>query len=558
MGSVYDDKPWLETYPDWMPEQLAIPDRSVLDEFIKAVEESPAKPAMCYFDTLFTYGEMFRLAGALAVALKKIGVKRGDRVLCDMQNIPQAVVAALATWMRGAIVVPVNPMYTARELDYYITDSGARVVVCQDDVFTSMVKGAVEGKEGITVITTSALDLLDLDAGPIPAQLANCSRQSSPETLDMLELINANRDAEVEVVYPRPEDLAYLVYTSGTTGPPKGAQITHRNIVHNSLVYESAARLDAGDVVLGVAPLFHITGIVAHLAISFHMQIPMVLFCRFDPEDVLRLIEKYRVTFTVAAITVYIALLNSPVRKNYDVSSFRKAYSGGAPVSPATVNKFKDEMHLTIYNVYGLTESSSPATIVPLGMDGPVDADSGAYSVGLIVPGHEAWIVDVEDSSREMKLGEEGELVLRGPGITGGYWEKEEETAKAIQDGRFFTGDIAKMDEQGWCYIVDRKKDLINASGFKVWPREVEDMLYKHPAVKEAAVVGIPDPYRGETVKAFVSLRDEFAGKTTETELVAFCKGKMAAYKYPRIIEIIGEIPKTATGKILRRSLRDG
>jgi long-chain acyl-CoA synthetase len=266
----------------------------------------------------------------------------------------------------------------------------------------------------------------------------------------------------------------------------------------------------------------------------------------------------HRISFTVASITVYIALLNHPDLKSFDLSSFTKAYSGGAPVSPGTVNKFKEAMGLTIYNVYGLTESTSPATITPLGMEGPVDPDSGALSVGLIIPGLEAWVVDVDDPQTEVPLGQEGELVLRGPSIVRGYWQKPEETAKAIVDGRFYTGDVAKIDERGWCYIVDRKKDLINVSGFKVWPRDVEDVLYQHPGVKEAAVVGVPDSYRGETVKAFVSLVEDFKGKTTSEDLIQFCKERLAAYKYPRIVEIIDEVPKTMTGKMLRRELKNG
>jgi long-chain acyl-CoA synthetase len=282
-----------------------------------------------------------------------------------------------------------------------------------------------------------------------------------------------------------------------------------------------------------------------------------VVFGRFDAGDSLRLIERHRVTFTVAAITVYIALLNHPDLKRFDLASLCKAYSGGAPVAPGTVDKFREAMGIGIYNVYGLTESCSPATITPLGMEGPVDAQSGALSVGLVVPGHEAWIVDLEDPSVEVPPGEEGELLLRGPAITDGYWEKPEETANAIRNGRLHTGDVAKFDEHGWCFIVDRKKDLINASGFKVWPREVEDVLYKHPGVREAAVVGVPDAYRGETVKAFVALTDEYRDVITPNDLIGFCKERMAAYKYPRIVEIIDEVPKTLTGKYLRRKLRE-
>jgi long-chain acyl-CoA synthetase len=225
-------------------------------------------------------------------------------------------------------------------------------------------------------------------------------------------------------------------------------------------------------------------------------------------------------------------------------------------VSPSTVKKFEDNLGLTIYNVYGLTESASPATVTPLGISGPVDPESGALSVGLIIPGLEARIVDVENPEVEMPAGQAGELVLRGPCMVSGYWQKPAETANAIKDGRFYTGDVAKIDEQGWCYIVDRKKDLINVSGYKVWPRDVEDVLYQHPAVVEAAVVGVPDDYRGETVKAFVSLGAGFKNKISPDDLISFCKEKLAAFKYPRIVEIIDEVPKTPTGKFLRRELR--
>jgi len=556
MESFYDRKPWTRTYPEWMPAFFPISNATILSKFNDARRRSPESPCICYFDKVYTYQEIYSMAAALARGLEKIGVGKGDRVLLDMQNIPQAIFVPLAVWMRGGIVVPVNPMYTARELKYYIEDSGAKVIVCQDDVYQTMVRGAVEGRE-VTVVTTSALDLLGVEEGlTVPQQLSETKKIPLPETLDLMAMVGNNMGFETPNLEPGPEDLAYLVYTSGTTGPAKGAMISHGNVVHNCHVYEAASRLDRTDTILGVAPLFHITGIVGHLGISFHLGIPLVILNRFDAGDVLRLIEKYRITFTMAAITVYIALMNYPDLKKFDISHFKKAYSGGAPVPPATVQKFKDVLGLTIYNAYGLTESTSPATFTPLGLEGPVDAATGALSVGLIVPGHEAWIVDVSDSSREVPLGEEGELVLRGPGITRGYWNKPEETANAIRDGRFLTGDVAKIDAQGWCYIVDRKKDLINASGFKVWPREVEDILYRHPAVKESAVVGVPDPYRGETVKAFVSLREEYKGTTTPEELVAFCKGQLAAYKYPRVVEIIDEVPKTITGKILRRNLR--
>ena len=555
MSGFYDQKPWLTSYPEWLPQTFELPGTSVLDLFTASVEAHPDDPCICYFDAVYSYKQIHRLARNLAAALSEKGIGRGDRVMLVMQNIPQAVVTSIAVWMCNGVVVPINPMYTDRDISHLLDDSGTRLIVCQDDLYESIVKSALEEIDPFPVITTSALDMLKPD-DKIPNQLKHTVRFSFPETANFFDLADDDTEDELNLPQPTAEDLAYLVYTSGTTGPPKGALLTHGNIVYNSQTYEFAARMDRRDVVLGVAPLFHITGIVGHLAIAFRLGIPVVIFNRFDVVDILRLIEKYHITFTVASITVYIAILNHPDSKTYNIASLTKAYSGGAPVSPGTVNKFEQTLGLTIYNVYGLTESASPATFTPLGLSGPVDQESGALSVGLIIPGLEAWIVDVENPELELPPGQAGELVLRGPCMVSGYWQKPAETANAIKDGRFHTGDVAKIDEQGWCYIVDRKKDLINVSGYKVWPRDVEDVLYQHPAVLEAAVVGVPDDYRGETVKAFVALRADYKNVSPD-ELISFCKDKLAAFKYPRVIEIIDEVPKTPTGKFLRRELRE-
>jgi len=317
------------------------------------------------------------------------------------------------------------------------------------------------------------------------------------------------------------------------------------------------ACIDEKDVVLGVAPLFHVTGEVSHLAVATLLGIPVVLYYRFDPAETLRLIEQWKVSFTVASITVYIALLSHPDIKKRNLSSFVKAYSGGAPVSEATVNQFKDLTGLYLYNVYGMTETNSPSHIVPWGARAPVDPESGALSVGVPLPNCVIKIMDLEEGTRELAPGEVGEIVDSGPIVIPGYWEKPEETAHAIRNGWLYTGDVGKMDENGWFYVVDRKKDMIVASGYKVWPRDVEDVIYQHPAVKETAVVGEPDPYRGETVKAFVALKEGMENEITPEEIISFCKARMAAYKYPRTVEFVSEIPKTLTGKFLRRKLRE-
>jgi long-chain acyl-CoA synthetase len=390
-----------------------------------------------------------------------------------------------------------------------------------------------------------------------PGMLKGSKKGSVSGTLDMLELMEGHKGGNVAEPGLSPDDVAYLTYTSGTTGPPKGAMNTHGNIAFNSRVYEKMQRIDGNDVVLGVAPLFHVTGEVAHLAVAALTGIPVVLYYRFDPGETLRLIERWKVTTTVASITVYIALMNHPDIKKRDISSFVKAYSGGAPVSEAVLQQFEELTGLYLYNVYGMTETNSPSHMVPWGQRAPVDPESGALAVGLPVPNCVMKIMDIEEGDRELAPGEVGEIVDSGPIVVPGYWEKPEETKYAIRDGFLYTGDVGKMDEDGWFYVVDRKKDMIVASGYKVWPRDVEDVIYQHPAVKETAVVGVPDPYRGETVKAFVALKKGADDALKPEEIITFCKDRMAAYKYPRKVEIVPEIPKTLTGKFLRRTLRE-
>jgi long-chain acyl-CoA synthetase len=280
---------------------------------------------------------------------------------------------------------------------------------------------------------------------------------------------------------------------------------------------------------------------------------PLVLFNRFDAAVALELIERHRVTFTTGAITVFIALMDAPEAGERDTSSLRTVVSGGAPIAPATVEAFEERFGVYIYNIYGLTETTSPSHCVPIGSRAPVDPTSGALSVGVPVYGTVVRVVDEDD--RDVAAGEVGELVTSGPQVVPGYWGRPEESERAIPGGALHTGDVGFMDADGWFYVVDRKKDQINAAGFKVWPREVEDVLYGHPAVREVAVVGVPDEYRGETVKAYVSLR---RGEDVEAdELIGFCRERMAAYKYPRQIEFVDELPRTASGKVLRRELRD-
>jgi long-chain acyl-CoA synthetase len=492
----------------------------MIDAFERSVLRAPNSPAIYHFDDTISFGKLDGQATRFAALLESCGVGKGDRVAVSLQNDPEFAIAQLGSWKRGAIMVPLNTMFKEKEISYHLADSGAKIWVTLNPVYTDLALAA--GVE--RVIDAASLTSL------LAAQKPACAR------------------ADVS-----PEDIALLVYTSGTTGPPKGAMILHRNIAFNVEVFRNWMRIGAGDVILGLAPLFHITGLVPQLGLCYAAGIPLMLFHRFDAAQVLPLARKWRPTFCVAAITAYIALMNEP---GECPDFLPKCYSGGAPVAPSLTGRFEARFGTYIHNIYGLTETTSPSHATPLGARAPVDPSSGALSIGVPIQNCDAKVIGLEDPSIEMPPGEAGELALKGPMIFPGYWNKPGETERAFHDGYFRTGDVAIMDEQGWFYLVDRKKDMIIASGFKVWPREVEDTLYQHPAVREAAVIGVPEAYRGETVKAFVALKQEYAGQVDEAELIRFCKDRMAAYKYPRAVEFVDEIPKTATGKFMRRELR--
>jgi long-chain acyl-CoA synthetase len=525
MGS----RPWLALYSPWVPEELAMPRLSMIDLFERTAAARPGLPAIHYFDDSITFGQLDDWANRYATWLRRHGIGKGDRVAIVTQNDPEFLVAQLGAWKRGAIAVPLNPMFKAKELDYHLQDSGARALVALA-AYRAEYRDVIAASPVEHVLTTH-------DGGDFFSTL--CAEAPDP-------------DARVAA---GPEDIAQLVYTSGTTGSPKGAIGLHRNIVFNAEVFRQWMRIDGDrDVILGAAPLFHITGLVAGIALCFLTGAPLVLYHRFDTATTLRMVELWRASFCVAAITAYIALMNDPRAGAADFSSMTKCYSGGAPVAPGIVDQFQAKLGARIHNIYGLTESNSPSHATPLGAQGPVDPASGALAIGVPIPNLDARIVGLADPSHELAPGEPGELAMRGPMMFPGYWNKPEATAAAFHDGWFLTGDVAVMDAQGWFYIVDRKKDMIVASGFKVWPRDVEDVLYQHAGVRECAVVGVPDPYRGETVKAFVALKQGHAA--TGEEIIAFCRERLAAYKYPRLVEFVPEIPKTATGKFLRRALR--
>lgn len=399
------------------------------------------------------------------------------------------------------------------------------------------------------MLTTSALSFQSRnDERVLPIE----NYASPTEVEDLLVAIKAVGNESPAPVQVSPDDPAMIVYTSGTSGVPKGAILTHANIAFNAQVYRDWIGLRDGKAILGLAPLFHITGLIGEIAAAFLAAAPLILTFRFQPDVTIDSVVEHQPDFAIGSITAFIALANAPHARREDFASLRAVYSGGAAIPPAFVEEFQAKFGHYIHAAYGLTETTSPSHFVPFGCPAPIDHRSGCLSIGVPVFNAEAKIVD--NDGRELPVGEPGEILIRGPMVIPGYWNKPKETAETIADGWLRTGDIGFMDEKGWFYLIDRKKDMINAAGYKVWPREIEDVLYTHPAIREAAVVGIPDSYRGETVKAVVSLR---AGESaTLEELSLFCKERMAAYKYPRVIEIVDELPKTVTGKILRRALR--
>lgn len=542
--------PWLAQYSAGHPAAITVAYRDALSLFRAAVARAARLPAIHYFDATLSYGEVDAQSDALACALLARGLQRGDRVALVLQNVPQFVIALVAIWKAGAIAVSINPMNRERELRLLFADCQPAALIAHETAYRDAIAGVLATQAIATVITTSELDYQSRNDARL---LAGIVRHRAAGTEDFAELIAAHRAAVAPPTSFEPDDTAMLVYTSGTTGLPKGAMNSHGNVAFTAQVYRDWIGLREGGGILGIAPLFHITGLIGHIAASFITAAPLTLAYRFEAGVMLDALRERQPAFTIGAITALMALMNHPDARPDSLASLRAVYSGGAPIAPSLVAQFEAKFGLYIRNAYGLTESTSPATVAPFDKRAPVDPVFGALSVGLPTFNTEIRIVDAE-TAEPLAAGVAGEITIKGPQVIAGYWRKPEATADAIRDGWLYTGDIGVLDAEGWLYLVDRKKDMINAAGYKVWPREVEDVLYTHPAVREAAVVGVPDAYRGETVKAVLSLKA--GAEASEAEIIAHCRERMAAYKVPRLVEFIPELPKTVTGKILRRELR--
>ena len=554
----YEEKPWLAQL-NAAQRGPVTPPETVLHAFRDAARTVPDRTALAYFDGRLTYAETDALSDGVAAHLAACGVTAGDRVALLLQNSPHFVLALLGAWKAGATVVPLNPMYKDREVAHALEDSGAVALVCSDRAWAAYLRGTAARSSVHTVLTACERDLqtrddprvLDFPRAGAPSGADSVGEDTGPRPRDLLEAARrplpapSGRD-------PVASGTALISYTSGTSGTPKGACNTHANIAFNAERQRVGAGLPDGGCVFALAPLFHITGMVAQLAACLANRGTLALAYRFEAGVVLDAFLEHRPVFTVGPATAFMALAAQPGATREHFASFHHLSSGGAPLPPALVEKFRAAFGPYIGNGYGLTECTAPCASVPPGREAPVDPASGTLAVG--VPGPDTVVRILDETGAPVPFGEQGEIAVRGPQVVPGYWRRPEESAAALPDGELRTGDIGFMDPDGWLYVVDRKKDMINASGFKVWPREVEDVLYGHPAVREAAVVGVADDYRGETVKAYVSLRD--GADATPDELRSHCKETLAAYKYPRVVEILTELPKTASGKILRRELR--
>jgi long-chain acyl-CoA synthetase len=544
----YQAKPWLGRYPPRVPSSIVPAYPNLIQLFNAAVSADAASAAVHYFDRSLSYREIDDLSDGLAVWLNQQNIAPGDRIALILQNVPQFLIVLIAAWKTGAIAVPINPMNRERELTILFRDCSPRLVVCHPAIVAIAERALYDAECSATPLLATSPHSFQKrdDARVLP------SDGKTGERDELLALISAHAGRCPRPISHHSGDVAVILYTSGTTGLPKGAQLTHANACFSAQVFRDWIGLGAEDSILGVAPLFHVTGLIAHVVLSLLAKTSLVLAYRFEPNVMLDAIAERRPQFAIGAITAFLSLMNAPDASRTTMSSFTALFSGGAPIAPAVLAQFQEKFGHYIHNSYGLTESTSPAILVPRNVRAPVDPASGALSIGVPVFDTEVRIAD--ELGWPLPAGELGEILVRGPQVMMGYWNKPAATGETLKDAWLHTGDIGFMDPQGWFYLVDRKKDMINASGFKVWPREVEDVLYTHPAIREAAVIGIQDAYRGETVKAVVSLK---AGCTVSpAELIAFCKEQLAAYKYPRMIEIMDELPKTVSGKILRRELR--
>jgi long-chain acyl-CoA synthetase len=547
-------KPWLAQYPSETQASLKYPSIP-LPQFLKdTAEKFPGKEAMRFMGKSIRYDELWKSVLIFAGALRASGVQKGDRVAIMLPNCPQAVISYYGVLYVGAVVVQTNPLYMERELAYQLNDSGAKVMVCLDLVYPK-VNNIKKETDLSNVIVTRIQDYLPMVKKLLyPFAMKKTggliTLAKDGEFVHWNELMQMAATSDEAVAIDPHEDLALLQYTGGTTGVPKGVMLTHANLVANvcqchAWFYKTKI---GSEKFLAVVPFFHVYGMTVAMNLSIHLAGCLIMLPKFDVRQLFKTIQKEKPTIFPGAPTMYIGIVNHPELKNFDISSIQACISGSAPLPVEIQEKFEELTGGKLVEGYGLTECS------PVTHANPIWGKRKFGSIGLPWPDTEAKIVD-SDSEEDIPIGKIGELVVRGPQVMKGYWKRPEDTLQVLKEGWLYTGDMAYMDEEGYFYIVDRKKDVIIAGGFNIYPREIEEVLFEHVAVAEAAVIGVPDPYRGETVKAFVVLKE--GAKVSEDELNQFCRSRLASYKVPRIYVFLDELPKNLIGKVLRRMLAD-
>ena len=550
-------------WPKRVPRTITPPQIPLWDNLAISAKRYPDKTALVFFGTLITYADLLQKAERLAAYLCRLGVKKGDRVVLNMQNCPQLVMAHWAILRANAVVVPVNPMNRAEELKHYITDPDAKVAITTGDLAAelALANDALEPSLRLShLIVTQFTDAFDAavdgeDALPAAWHDWLLKRHTLPAMqgatvhnwLDAL----ACQDAPPELTV-KPADLAILPYTSGTTGLPKGCMHTQASIMHNAVSSNLWLGGSSEGVTLAVVPMFHITGMVSVMHASIYSGATLVLMPRWDRELAGRLISRYQVTHWTNIPTMVIDLMGSPNFEQYDLTSLINIGGGGAAMPQAVAQRLFDQFGLRYVEGYGLTETAAPSHTNP--PDAPKQ-----QCLGIPVIGTDSRVIDPETLA-EMPQGQQGEIIMHGPQIFSGYWKREDATKAAfIQiDGKSFfrSGDLGHIDEDGYFFITDRLKRMINASGFKVWPAEVEALMFRHPAIQEACIISTHDAYRGESVKAVVVLRATHK-QTTEQDIIDWCRDNMAVYKMPRIVQFVDALPKSGSGKVMWRTLQD-
>ncbi|QRF22674.1 long-chain fatty acid--CoA ligase [Alicyclobacillus sp. TC] len=514
---------------------IDIPNQMIFDMLAESASRNPDGAAIHFMGHTLKYGQLLGAVKKFMGFLRSKGIQQGDRVGIMLPNCPQYVIAYYAITGIGAVVVQVNPMSTAPELSYLLEDSGMRMLILLDSFLPVLEK------------MTERHALQDL----VVVNLQGGATDSLPtQAVSFMEVLMAASPAEPVKNLSPADTLAVLQYTGGTTGRPKGAMLSHRNIVANAVqsthTVENGVRPD--DITLAALPFFHVYAMTVAMNLPLVSGIPLVILPRFSVQDALDAIQNYKITLFPAVPTMYVALAQAVTPGSDILSSLRVCNCGGAPMPVKVLEIFEQVTGATVLEGYGLSEAS------PVTHSNPSLASRKIGSIGKLIPGTSAKIVNPDNPAEEVPVGSEGELAIAGPQVMLGYWQRPEETAAVLLDGWLLTGDIATMDEDGFFSIVDRKKDMIIASGYNVYPREVEEALYRHPAILEAAVIGVEDDYRGETVKAYVVLRPGMS--VSEEELHAFCREQLAAYKVPRSFEFRDSLPKSAVGKVLRRALK--